>query len=154
MKPSCSIDSRVMPEQDLRLQRKTNLITAWFVRLDKEKRNLLSSGRFRLLLLSLAILTLLLLNLLGVIDPQSRISVSLNSCAASFSARLCQNSLTAAESWIRRSNNGSSINAASRASAIFAYEYSYLAMNVPGDMSRHSLFVWGLNGMRLATLFT
>jgi hypothetical protein len=77
MKPSCSIDSRVMPEQDPRLQRKTNLFNAWFVRLDKEKRNLLSSGRFRLLLLSLAILTLLLLNLLGVIDPQSRISISL-----------------------------------------------------------------------------
>ncbi len=66
-----------MSEQDFQLERKTNLFTAWFVRLDKEKRNLLKSGRFRLLFLSTAILVLLLLNLLGVVNPQSQVSIGL-----------------------------------------------------------------------------
>jgi len=77
MKPSCSIDFCAMSELGPQLERKTNLFNAWFVRLDKEKRNLLKSGRFRLLFLSSAILTLLLLNLLGVVSPQSPISVGL-----------------------------------------------------------------------------
>jgi len=77
MKPSGSIDFRVMSEQDPQLQRKTNLFNAWFVKLDKEKRNLLKSGRFRLLFLSFSILVLLLLNLLGVINPLSPVSILL-----------------------------------------------------------------------------
>lgn len=78
MKPSCSTDFRVMPEQDPQLERKTNLFNAWFVRLDKEKRSLLKSGRFRLLSLSCAIFVLLLLNLLGVVMPQNPVSVRLH----------------------------------------------------------------------------
>ena len=66
-----------MSELGPQLERKTNLFNAWFVRLDKEKRNLLKSGRFRLLILSFAILVLLLLNLLAVVSPQSPISVGL-----------------------------------------------------------------------------
>ena len=75
MKPPVSIDYRVMAEHDPRLERKINLFNAWFVRLDKEKRGLLKSGRFRLLILSLAILGLLTLNLLGVIYPGSRMAL-------------------------------------------------------------------------------
>ena len=77
MKPPGSIDIRAMPEHDPRLQRKTNLFNAWFVRLDQEKRNLLKSGRFRLLILSLSILVLLTLNLLGVIWPESNLAATL-----------------------------------------------------------------------------
>ncbi len=77
MKQTWPIGIRVMPEQDPQLQRKTNLFNAWFVRLDKEKRNLLKSGRFRLLFLSLSILVLLLLNLVGVVRPQSPLAVAL-----------------------------------------------------------------------------
>jgi len=66
-----------MPEQDPQLEPKTNLLNAWFVRLDKEKRSLLKSGRFRLLLLASLIFVLLLLNLWGVAMPQSPISVRL-----------------------------------------------------------------------------
>ena len=77
MKPSCSTDLRLMPEQDPQLEPKTNLLNAWFVRLDKEKRSLLKSGRFRLLLLASLIFVLLLLNLWGVAMPQSPISVRL-----------------------------------------------------------------------------
>ena len=64
-----------MTEYDQRLQRKTNLFNAWFVRLDKEKRNLLKSGRFRLLILSFLLLALLTLNLLGEIFPGSRMAL-------------------------------------------------------------------------------
>ncbi|MGB5330270.1 MAG: hypothetical protein WBO58_18825, partial [Gammaproteobacteria bacterium] len=62
MKPPSSTDFPVMPGSDSKLQRSTNLLNAWFVKLDKEKRNLLKSGRFRLLMLSISILILLVLN--------------------------------------------------------------------------------------------
>ena len=52
-----------MPVNNPQAQRKTSLLKAWFVPLDEEKRNLLQSGRFRLLLLFAALLLLLLLNL-------------------------------------------------------------------------------------------
>ncbi|MFZ9038645.1 MAG: histidine kinase [Gammaproteobacteria bacterium] len=70
-----------MSERNPKLQRKTNLFNAWFVKLDKEKRNLLKSGRFRLLFLSFAIIVLLLLNLLGVADPQSPLAAQLQDYA-------------------------------------------------------------------------
>ena len=70
-----------MSERNPQLQRKTNLFNAWFVKLDKEKRNLLKSGRFRLLFLSFAIIVLLLLNLLGVADPQSPLAAQLQDYA-------------------------------------------------------------------------
>jgi two-component system nitrate/nitrite sensor histidine kinase NarX len=66
-----------MSGHDPNLLRKTNLFNAWFVRLDKEKRNLLKSGRFRLLFLSFSILILLLLNLIGVVKPDSPLAISL-----------------------------------------------------------------------------
>jgi two-component system nitrate/nitrite sensor histidine kinase NarX len=77
MKPSYSTDFLAMSKHDPHLLRKTNLFNAWFVRLDKEKRNLLKSGRFRLLFLSFSILILLLLNLTGVVKPDSSIAISL-----------------------------------------------------------------------------
>ncbi|MBT8433549.1 MAG: hypothetical protein KJN95_02725, partial [Gammaproteobacteria bacterium] len=77
MKPSYSIDFLAMSGHDPNLPRKTNLFNAWFVRLDKEKRNLLKSGRFRLLFLSFSILILLLLNLIGVVNPGSLLATSL-----------------------------------------------------------------------------
>jgi len=77
MKPSYSIDFLAMSGHDPHLLRKTNLFNAWFVRLDKEKRNLLKSGRFRLLFLSFSILILLLLNLIGLVKPDSPIAISL-----------------------------------------------------------------------------
>ena len=77
MKPSYSTDFLAMSGHDPHLQRKTNLFNAWFVRLDKEKRNLLKSGRFRLLFLSFSILILLLLNLVGVVKPDSSLAISL-----------------------------------------------------------------------------
>ena len=66
-----------MPDSDPTLQRSTNLFNAWFVKLDKEQRSPLKSGRFRLLLLSFSILLLLLLNLFCVLDPTSSIALSL-----------------------------------------------------------------------------
>ncbi len=77
MKPSYSTDFLAMSEHDPHLLRKANLFNAWFVRLDKEKRNLLKSGRFRLLFLSFSILILLLLNLIGVVKPDSYLAISL-----------------------------------------------------------------------------
>ena len=77
MKPSYSTEFLAMSKHDPHVLRKTNLFNAWFVRLDKEKRNLLKSGRFRLLFLSFSILILLLLNLLGVVKPDSPIAISL-----------------------------------------------------------------------------
>jgi len=77
MKAPGSINFRVMSEQNPKLQRNTNLFNAWFVRLDKEKRNLLRSGRFRLLFLSFALLSLLLLNLLAVVNPDSQVALAL-----------------------------------------------------------------------------
>ena len=77
MKAPGSINFRVMSEQNPKLQRNTNLFNAWFVRLDKEKRNLLRSGRFRLLFLSFALLSLLLLDLLAVVNPDSQVALAL-----------------------------------------------------------------------------
>jgi two-component system nitrate/nitrite sensor histidine kinase NarX len=71
-----------MPDNDPKLQRRTNLFNAWFIKLDKEKRSLLKSGRFRLLLLSFSILTLLLLNLICVLAPTSSIALSLQDYVA------------------------------------------------------------------------
>jgi len=71
-----------MPDSDSKLQRSTNLLNAWFVKLGQEERNLLKSGRFRLLMLSLSILILLLLNLVGVLAPDSSIAVNLQAYAA------------------------------------------------------------------------
>ena len=71
-----------MPGSNSKLQRSTNLLNAWFVKLDKENRNLLKSGRFRLLVLSLSILILLVLNLVGVLKPDSSIAVSLRAYTA------------------------------------------------------------------------
>ena len=51
-----------MPVNDPQLQRRTSPLRGWFVRLDEEKHNLLLSGRFRLLVLASALLSLLLLN--------------------------------------------------------------------------------------------
>ena len=71
-----------MPDSEPQLQRRTNLFNAWFVKLDKEKRSPLKSGRFRLLLLSFSILTLLLLNLACVLAPASTIALSLQDYVA------------------------------------------------------------------------
>jgi hypothetical protein len=82
-----------MPDSDSKLQRSTNLLNAWFVKLDKEKRNLLKSGRFRLLMLSLSILILLLLNLVGVLAPGSSIAFNLQPYTAWMHGRL--------DAWLR-----------------------------------------------------
>jgi len=71
-----------MPDSEPQLQRRTNLFNAWFAKLDKEKRSPLKSGRFRLLLLSFSILTLLLLNLVCVLAPASTIALSLQNYVA------------------------------------------------------------------------
>jgi two-component system nitrate/nitrite sensor histidine kinase NarX len=71
-----------MSERDHQLPRKSNIFNGWFVRLDKEKPNLLKSGRFRLLFLSFLIIVLLLLNLLGVLHPQSGTSILLQDYVA------------------------------------------------------------------------
>ncbi|MDH3386583.1 MAG: histidine kinase [Gammaproteobacteria bacterium] len=76
MKAPGPIDFRVMPNHNPKLQRNANLFNAWFVRLDKEKRNLLKSGRFRLLFISFALFALLLLNLLGVVNPDSPVALA------------------------------------------------------------------------------
>lgn len=70
-----------MSEPEPNLLSRTNLLNAWFVKLDKEKRSLLRSGRFRLLLLSSTLLILLLLNLLGVVYPGAAIATALQSYA-------------------------------------------------------------------------
>lgn len=66
-----------MPDSDPKLQRNTNLFNAWFVRLDKEDRSRLRSGRFRLFVLSLSILALLLINLFCALQPTGSIAVTL-----------------------------------------------------------------------------
>ncbi len=71
-----------MPDNEPKLQRSTNLLNAWFVKLDKEKRSLLKSGRFRLLLLSFSILILLLLNLICALNPASSIAIGLQDYVA------------------------------------------------------------------------
>ena len=59
------------------LKRKTGLFPAWFVQLDDEKRGLLRSGRFRILLLSGFLLLLLLANLASAALPQHPLSLLL-----------------------------------------------------------------------------
>jgi two-component system nitrate/nitrite sensor histidine kinase NarX len=71
-----------MPDSDPKLQRNTNLFNAWFVKLDKENRSRLQSGRFRLLLLSLSVFILLLINLVCVLDPAGSIALSLQNYIA------------------------------------------------------------------------
>ncbi len=77
MKPAISHDLFLMVQKDPLLLRKVNLFNAWFVKLDAEKRNLLKSGRFRLLFLSFSILVLLLLNLLLLTDPAEPLAQAL-----------------------------------------------------------------------------
>jgi len=54
-----------MSKASLQPPRNTNLLNAWFVKLDEERRGPLRSGRFRLLLLAAALLALLTVGLLG-----------------------------------------------------------------------------------------
>ena len=61
-----------MPDIKPQLQRRTSLLKAWFVPLDEEKRNLLQSGRLRILLTFAALLLLMLLNLIGAAFPPAR----------------------------------------------------------------------------------
>ncbi len=77
MKPAIFHDLFLMVQKDPLLLRKVNLFNAWFVKLDAEKRNLLKSGRFRLLFLSFSILVLLLLNLLLLTDPAEPLAQAL-----------------------------------------------------------------------------
>ena len=74
MRPTRKLDFFRMTEHEPQLHRRPNLFNAWFVRLDNEKRNLLKSGRFRLLFLSFTILILLLFNLVGVVRPESALA--------------------------------------------------------------------------------
>ena len=62
-------------------QRRTNLLKAWFVPLDEEKRNLLQSDRFRLLLLFVALLLLLSLNLFSAAFPEQPLASQLRESA-------------------------------------------------------------------------
>jgi two-component system nitrate/nitrite sensor histidine kinase NarX len=71
-----------MPVNYPQAQRKTSLLKAWFVPLDEEKRNLLQSGRFRLLLLFAALLLLLSLNLIGAAFPEQPLALQLRESAA------------------------------------------------------------------------
>ena len=63
------------------LQRRTSLLKGWFVPLDEEKRNLLQSGRLRLLLLFVTLLLLLLLNLCVSAIPDHPIALQLSGYA-------------------------------------------------------------------------
>ncbi len=67
-----------MPDNMPSLQRRTSLLKGWFVPLDEEKRNLLKSDRFRLLLLFVALLLLLLLNLCVSAIPDHPIALQLS----------------------------------------------------------------------------
>ena len=71
-----------MPVNNPQAQRSTSLLKAWFVPLDEEKRNLLQSGRFRLLLLFAALLLLSLLNLIGAAFPEQPLALQLRESAA------------------------------------------------------------------------
>jgi two-component system nitrate/nitrite sensor histidine kinase NarX len=70
-----------MPVNYSQAQRNTSLLKAWFVPLDEEKRNLLQSGRFRLLLLFIALLLLLSLNLIGSAYPEQPLALQLRESA-------------------------------------------------------------------------
>ncbi len=71
-----------MPEIKPQLQRRTSLLKAWFVPLDEEKRNLLQSGRLRILLTFAALLLLLLLNLIGSAFPEQPLALQLREYSA------------------------------------------------------------------------
>ena len=58
--------------------RKTSLLKAWFVHLDNEHKSLLKSGRFRLLLISGLLLSLLLINLATLALPDHVLARWLN----------------------------------------------------------------------------
>ncbi|HUV23037.1 MAG TPA: histidine kinase [Gammaproteobacteria bacterium] len=75
-----------MPVDKPQPQRKTSLLTAWFVPVDEEKRNLLKSSRFQLLMLFAALLLLLLLNLVGAVFPEQPFAQRLREYAAWFYA--------------------------------------------------------------------
>jgi len=70
-----------MPDNMPSLQRRTSLLKGWFVPLDEEKRNLLQSGRLRLLLLFVTLLLLLLLNLCVSAIPDHPIALQLSGYA-------------------------------------------------------------------------
>lgn len=63
-----------MPVNDPRLQRRTGPLSAWFARLDSEKRNPLLSARFRLLLLATTLLLLLLLHLAAAVFTEQALA--------------------------------------------------------------------------------
>ena len=75
-----------MPDIKPQLQRRTSLLKAWFVPLDEEKRNLLQSGRFRILLTFAALLLLLLLNLIGSAFPEQPLALQLREYSVWLSA--------------------------------------------------------------------
>jgi two-component system nitrate/nitrite sensor histidine kinase NarX len=66
-----------MSEEKSKLLRRANPLNAWFVPLDKDKRALLKSGRFRVLLLSFSILALLSVTLLNLVIPTNPLATGL-----------------------------------------------------------------------------
>ena len=60
---------------------KVNPVNAWFLRLDKDNRRLLKSGRFRILLLSITLFILLASNLIASFDTQGPLSLWLQAYA-------------------------------------------------------------------------
>jgi len=70
-----------MPDNLPNLQRGTSLLKGWFVPLDEEKRNLLQSGRLRLFLLFIALLSLLLINLYLSVFPDHPLALQLSEYA-------------------------------------------------------------------------
>jgi two-component system nitrate/nitrite sensor histidine kinase NarX len=71
-----------MPAPTPQPPRNANLLNAWFVRLDEEKRNPLRSGRFRLLALCLALLLLLSAALLAALFPAQPLLGALGDASA------------------------------------------------------------------------
>jgi nitrate/nitrite-specific signal transduction histidine kinase len=66
-----------MSEEKSKLLRRANPLNSWFVPLDKDKRALLKSGRFRVLLLSFSILALLSVTLLNLVIPTNPLATGL-----------------------------------------------------------------------------
>jgi len=71
-----------MPANNPQLKRRTRFVNAWFTPLDNERRSLLQSGRFRLLLLSGLLLALLLTNFAVALLPDLAVSQALRTHAA------------------------------------------------------------------------
>jgi two-component system, NarL family, nitrate/nitrite sensor histidine kinase NarX len=71
-----------MPANSPQPQRRTDLLNGWIVPLDNERRGLLRSGRFRLLLLAGLLLSLLLLNMAAALWPQLAVLQALQTHAA------------------------------------------------------------------------